>query len=449
MRIDVATLRDLEIFESGGTPLVAILDHTRTPAGRSALREHLRTPIGDEARLRATQGCIRELAPHARETLTAIGQLEVERVERYLALSWEPSAGGPWIARVISGAWMQFRYRTALEEMQAGLHALEDFFRQLRALCRRWSEAESPMLLGLVMDIEKCLADDRWGGLTLEGRIPSSPWGILSFDRLARVVAPDIIHRLIVLVGELDALASLAYASQKHGWRFPELLAGGQVTVACKELRHPLLPAGVANDVVLGGAERVILVTGPNMAGKSTLLRAVALAVYLAHLGCGVPAAESHITIVQALLASLAVRDSLAARESYFLAEVRRAKALAALLLSEEQVFAVIDEPFKGTNLHDGGDATARLVASIARHPHALTIISTHLADTASSFSGNGAIRALCLEGTIEGGAPVFDYQLRAGVSAQRLGMELLRTEGVLTLLDAIGMPDGREVFRM
>jgi DNA mismatch repair ATPase MutS len=88
-------------------------------------------------------------------------------------------------------------------------------------------------------------------------------------------------------------------------------------------------------------------------------------------------------------------------------------------------------------------------VASIARHPHALTVISTHLADTASSFSGNGAIRALCLEGTIQAGAPVFDFQVRAGVSAQRLGMELLRTEGVLTLLDAIGSPDGRDVLRM
>jgi len=449
MRIDAATLRDLEIFESGGTPLVALLDHTRTPAGRSVLRRRLREPISDEETLRTTQGCIQELAPHARETLTAIGQMELETVERYLALTWEPSAGGPWLVRAMTGGWMQLRYGAGLRDMQAGLHALDRFLHQLRALCRRWSDAESPLLLGLIMDIEEVLADDRWSVLTMAGRVPSSPWGILHFDRLVRVIAQDNVRRLLSLVGELDALASLAYATHQHEWHFPELLVGGPVIVECRELRHPLLPAGVPNDVALGGTERVILVTGPNMAGKTTLLRAVALAVYLAHLGCGVPAAEARITVARALLASLAVRDNLAAKESFFLAEVRRAKALAALLLSEEQVFAVIDEPFKGTNLHDGGDATAKLVASIARHPHALTIISTHLADTASSFSGNGAIRALCLEGTIEAGAPVFDFQVRAGVSAQRLGMELLRTEGVLTLLDAIGVPDGHEAFRM
>ena len=449
MRIDAATLRDLEIFESGGTPLVALLDHTRTAAGSTVLRQRLREPISDEPTLRATQSCIRELSAHARETLIAIGQMELEAVERYLALSWEPSAGGPWFERAVAGGWMRLRYAAGLRDMQAGLHALENFFNQVRALCRRWSAAKSPMLLGLVVDIEKVLADDRWSALAFEGRVPSSAWAILHVDRLVRVVMPDSVRRLLSLVGELDALASLAYVTHKHGWHFPELTVGGHVIVECKELRHPLLPTGVPNDVALGGSERVILVTGPNMAGKTTMLRAVALAVYLAHLGCGVPAAAARITISQALLASLAVRDNLAAKESYFLAEVRRAKALAALLLSEQQVFAVIDEPFKGTNLHDGGDATARLVASIARHPHALSVISTHLADTASSFSGNQAIRALCLEGTIDGGAPVFDFQVKAGVSAQRLGMELLRTEGVLSLLDAIGVPDGREVFRM
>jgi DNA mismatch repair ATPase MutS len=136
-----------------------------------------------------------------------------------------------------------------------------------------------------------------------------------------------------------------------------------------------------------------------------------------------------------ALFASVQNHDDMAAGESFYLAEVRRIKAPAAVLRAQEGAFAVIDEPFRGTNVHDAAEATMAIIDRVAKRSGALIFIASHLGELTATLAGDGSVRLLHFAAQVGDGPPRFDYRLRDGASLQRLGMKLLEQEGVLELL--------------
>jgi DNA mismatch repair ATPase MutS len=172
------------------------------------------------------------------------------------------------------------------------------------------------------------------------------------------------------------------------------------------------------------------------MAGKSTFLKALGAAMLLAHAGCGVPAAAMTFAPAATIFASFAVQDDLQAGESFYLAEVRRVRALAQALGDGASAFAVLDEPFRGTNVHDAIEATLAVVTRLTAHPAAVVLVASHLAAVAPALEDDARVRLLRFAAEVVDGTPRFDFRLANGVSTQRLGMTLLRQEGVLDLLD-------------
>ena len=172
------------------------------------------------------------------------------------------------------------------------------------------------------------------------------------------------------------------------------------------------------------------------MAGKSTFLRAVASAVLLAHAGCGVPAASMEFPAVGTIFSSVQITDDLAAGESFYLAEVRRIRALALALHDHRSMLAVLDEPFRGTNVHDAAEASLAVISRLVAHAGALVFVATHVAEVASARRDDPRVHFLHFSADVTGDRPRFDYRLRDGISTQRLGMTLLRQEQVLDLLE-------------
>jgi DNA mismatch repair ATPase MutS len=103
--------------------------------------------------------------------------------------------------------------------------------------------------------------------------------------------------------------------------------------------------------------------------------------VFLAHIGSGVPAASMEFVPVGTVFSSVRILDNLSAGESFYLAEVRRIGALAAALADHGSAVAVIDEPFRGTNVHDAAEATLAVIARLAAHPAALVLVASHLGE--------------------------------------------------------------------
>jgi DNA mismatch repair ATPase MutS len=178
------------------------------------------------------------------------------------------------------------------------------------------------------------------------------------------------------------------------------------------------------------------------MAGKSTFLKAVAVAIFLAHIGCGVPATSMEFPVIGTLFSSIDIADDLNAGESFYLAEVRRMRALAIALSKHGPGVAMIDEPFRGTNVHDAAEATLATVTRLAALPAGLVFVASHLGEVVPAISDDPRIRFIHFTADMTGDQPCFDYRLRAGVSEQRLGMILLKQEQVLELLDGLAQAE-------
>jgi DNA mismatch repair protein MutS len=338
--------------------------------------------------------------------------------------------------RLIGHVWPRW-YRHYLREARTGREDVIAFLGAADDLSRHLRSADAASLRQAGEDIARLLAVPDVQELLRLGRT-RSPAGLVRFDQLARGRAKGLLADLLAGVAVIEAMWSLAAATAAHGWSYP--MPGAQLRA--QALHHPFLgDRGVPNDLRLEDGVRVCFVTGPNMAGKSTFLKTVAVAMLLAHAGCGVPAASMTFPVVDAVFSSVHVVDNLSAGESFYLAEVRRIKSLATVLQDGMPALAVVDEPFRGTNVHDAQEATLAVITRLAAHPRALVFVASHIAEIAPAIVEDGRIRLLHFAATMTAEQPAFDYRLRDGVSTQRLGMTLLKQEQVLDLLGGAAKP--------
>jgi len=232
--------------------------------------------------------------------------------------------------------------------------------------------------------------------------------------------------------GEFEALTSLSgYAYEHQADRFPEFVGEGALFDA-EGLAHPLLPAAnaIRNDVKLGAGLQLIILSGPNMAGKSTFIRAVGVNAVLAQ--CGAPVRAARLTLSPlAVAASICVLDSLSGGMSRFYAEIHRVKLISDLARGPVPVLFLLDELLSGTNSHDRLAGTEFIVRSLVDRT-AIGIVSTHDLALARIPETLGERAINChFEDTLEAGQLIFDYKLKPGVVKTSNALELMRSIGL------------------
>jgi len=234
-------------------------------------------------------------------------------------------------------------------------------------------------------------------------------------------------------VGEFEALCSLAcYAYEQPGTIFPQLLESGGPIFDASELRHPLIPAGdaIPNDVRLDLDCRLWIVSGSNMSGKSTLLRAVGLNTVLAWAGAPVTCAKLRVSPLR-IGASMRANDSLVDHRSRFYAEISRLREIVDLARAGLPTLFLLDELLSGTNSHDrriGADALVRGLVNRG----AIGLVTTHDLALAAITGALGSLaRNVHFEDRLEGGEILFDYRLREGVVTRSNALELMRAVGL------------------
>jgi MutS domain V len=246
-------------------------------------------------------------------------------------------------------------------------------------------------------------------------------------------------RRWLMALGEIEALAALAVLRfENPGWCLPEV-AAGQPELAARDLGHPLLPAArrMGNDVSVGPAGTFLLVTGSNMSGKSTLLRAIGINAVLAQAGGPACAASLRLPPVR-LATSILVEDSLASGVSFFLAELLRIKGVVAAAAEAETRGAVVlyllDEVLRGTNSAERQIAVRRVLRHLLARG-ALGAVSTHDLDLAAGAGIADAARPVHFRETLtpgpDGPRMTFDYRLRPGPATTTNALELLRQVGL------------------
>ena len=228
--------------------------------------------------------------------------------------------------------------------------------------------------------------------------------------------------------GEFDALIALAqYSIERPGHVFPEFdeLPG----LEARGLGHPLIPEArlQRNDVRLGRGEAdVLIVTGSNMSGKSTLLRAIGVNFILARMGAPVTATTLRLGPL-ALGASIAVHDSLQDGVSRFLAELLALRAVLDTGSADEPLLFLLDEILQGTNSDDRRVAAAALLRELGRRS-SVGVMTTHdLSLTELAHELPGRVRNMHFRERVVDGAMEFDYQIREGVLAHGNALDLMR----------------------
>ena len=243
--------------------------------------------------------------------------------------------------------------------------------------------------------------------------------------------------------GELEALASLgAFAFEHPEYAFPEFAEDGPL-FAAEGLGHPLLPPGksVDNDVRLDGARQLMILSGPNMAGKSTFIRSIGVNAVLAQCGAPVRAKRLVMSPLQ-VAASICILDSLSGGVSRFYAEIQRVKAIVDLAQSGAPVLFLLDELLSGTNSHDRLVGTRFVLETLVKR-RGIGVVSTHdlaLASIPESMSGH-AFNAHFAD-RVEGDALVFDYTIKPGVVETSNALKLMRAIGI-GVSDAQAESDG------
>ncbi|NNF13595.1 MAG: hypothetical protein HKN72_10235, partial [Gemmatimonadetes bacterium] len=239
-------------------------------------------------------------------------------------------------------------------------------------------------------------------------------------------------------LAQLDALRALGATTRRQGWVFPDLVSAGSFILEAEGLYHPFLQDPVGNPAHLEGGKPLVFLTGPNMAGKTTYMKAVGVATVLAQLGAGVPANRFRLTPVEVLVTGLNPSDNIRAGLSFFFAEVLRVKTAAQHVAEGKRCLVLFVEVFKGTNVRDAMAATEEVITGFAHGRSSGCMFSSHLVELAESLSELGRVRFVHLEGDIVDGRATYSYRLRPGVSDKRFGLQLLSEAGVPALLERI-----------
>ena len=235
------------------------------------------------------------------------------------------------------------------------------------------------------------------------------------------------------VVAKTDAIISLANFANNHPeFIFPEIHEGG-FTFQTKEMGHPLLRKNkrVCNDIEIIGWSKVMIITGANMAGKSTFLRTVGVNLILARTGAPVCAEKMIFTPIE-IYTNMRTTDSLLKDESYFFAELKRIKGVLDWLQKGERIFVILDEMLKGTNSVDKLNGSKELMRKLVQFK-SVSLIATHdlkLSEMEDDFPQQ--VFNKCFEIRIENDDLVFDYKLSDGVTKTMNATFLMKKMGII-----------------
>jgi len=474
---------DLDLFGRGS--LFELLSTARTSTGERVLAGWLLSP-GEPRDVAARQEAVKELRPRVdlREDLALMGdEVRAALDDRRLGV-WgtEPAVtfftGAGWIALALAIAAVTTAVTTLLElttlrpflfvilaELAFGMatrvatrrvvHDVENPANELRLIALHLERLEreqfsSQMLKGfherLMVDGTPSTKQIR----RLIGLVDRLDWARNLFFRpiaavlmwmplFAMAIEKWRIHYgphvtgWVSAIGEFEAMSSLAcFAYERPDAVFPELAESSELFYESSGLTHPLIPPGeaVPNDVTLGGSTRLWIISGSNMSGKSTLLRAVGLSVVLGWAGAPVTAGRLRLSRLR-LGASMRTTDSVIDHRSRFYAEISRLKDVVDLARSGQPLLFLLDELLSGTNSHDRRLGAQGVLRGLVERG-AIGLATTHdlaLAEIAEHIAGK-AIN-VHFEDQMEGGQIRFDYHLRPGVVARGNALELMRAVGL------------------
>ncbi len=257
------------------------------------------------------------------------------------------------------------------------------------------------------------------------------------YNHLLKAVLNKEMQELLNFVYEVDLYIAVSDVARAKGFSYARALAPEENLLAAKGLAHPCIDKAIGNNLELNVQNNVLFLTGANMAGKSTLMKAIGINFYLAHMGFPVAATEMVFSVREGMYSSINVADNIGLGYSHFYAEVVRVKQAAVAAASGKRLLLMFDELFKGTNVKDAYDGTLAVTKGFAHYQDCLFIVSTHIIEVAAALNEEDNVQFVYMPTVMEGVVPRYTYKLEKGITEDRQGMMIINNEGILELLNA------------
>jgi DNA mismatch repair ATPase MutS len=437
MEIDKTTLQDLSIFNTEEEySIFNKLDFTRTTGGREKLRQMFSRSLATKDAIISVQQTIKTIQQNIDEWPENISNGSVMIIHKFYESTIDqipshPSAAAAYTYKVLHGPdFSLVKYSTG--------HGF-DFIKGMQSIISLLLNENSPELLVKLLERAKNILD-KPQFFILDKKEKADDMSMTEMLRLAsflRYHYKQNIYELLDIYSQLDAWYSMSLAMNTYGLVFPEFI-DDTPTVNAAGLYHILLPEPVAYDVILDHEKNFLFLTGANMAGKSTFIKSVGAAVFLAHIGMGVPAKSMQLTLFDGLLSNINVVDNIVKGESYFFNEVQRIKNTILKINDGRKWLILIDELFKGTNVQDAMKCSTVVIEGLIKIKNSLFILSTHLYEIGEMLKAHNNIEFKYFETTVDDEQLKFSYQLKDGISNDRLGYLILKKEKVIELLEKL-----------
>lgn len=440
MQIDLQTISELELYKdnSKSTSIFELIDFTKTPGGKYKLKTLFRNTLADIETIQKNQEAVTIIQKNIEAWKLPLNTELADKLDLYYFSDSGTSLAKNSLSRFIESMSYRFIYKDFSKIFVQGTKNMIYFLKTLNTFRHKFKEIKFKALLQEyftqidsvleISEITKALE------ITEINKLSNS--SLLYFDKLFRNQYKSELLKLIDIVYELDVLISKAKANLKFNLVFPKFYESKKPIFEAENLYHLFVKEPVKNSIKFNDNKNFIFLTGPNMAGKTTFLKACGVAIFLAHIGMGVPAKSLSLSYFDTLFTSLNITDNLPKGYSYFYSEVQRVKEIAEILQKSNRGFIIFDELFKGTNVKDAFEASLRIIQALCKKENNLFILSSHLLELGEKLATETTIKFLYFDSYVENGKAQFNYLLKKGLSDERLGMLILKNEGVFKLLE-------------
>ncbi|MCD0488091.1 DNA mismatch repair protein [Pedobacter sp. MC2016-14] len=434
--VDKQTLEDLNLlgkFTPGS--IFNMFNKVQTSGGERLLSQLFKSPLTDFEEINKRSSLFRYFQD---KTLgLPFSRAEFQTVENYLSTGSStnyPAALLTTFSKKMQAALLRDERYAAL---QKGLSATISLFNALNDFLKQLNEPRPTPFDEERQVIQRILAISSLANVLKEKtRTEYSTVKLAAYDHLLKHTLRNDVEILLTYLYKLDVYLAVAKVGRAQNFNYAKALPKEMQQIEIAALWHPALVKGVANAVHFNKSNNMVFLTGANMAGKSTFMKSLGIALYLAHMGFPLAAKDLHFSILDGIYSSINVPDSLNMGYSHFYAEVLRVKKAAEEVASGNSFLVLFDELFKGTNVKDAYDATLSVTTAFAKFRQCFFIISTHIIEVGEALQKTTKnVQFVYLPTIMEGKVPKYTYLLEDGITTDRQGMLIIENEGILDML--------------
>jgi DNA mismatch repair ATPase MutS len=435
MEIDSTTLNDLSILDgSDDFSLFNKLNFCQTSGGKELLYKNFSTPLTSTDAIIGIQQTLQFIEQQIQHWPQQITNGSVMMIERFYHATIDEIPASPSPVGVLS---YKIFSKSDFSFIKFSTEHAFDFLKGMQQLLQYFLNEETPAPLKKILtSVSQAISREEFKVVAANEKSKNLP--VATQLKLANFLRYKFKQQMLSLLQnyyQLDAWFSMTMAVRQHQLFFPSFVEDQKPLLQATGLFHILLQQPVAYDVELQAGKNFLFLTGANMAGKSTFIKSVGTAVFLAHIGMGVPAASMRLSMFDGLLSNINVVDNIVKGESYFYNEVQRIKATVQKISDGRNWLILIDELFKGTNVQDAMKCSTTVIEGLLKMKQSLFILSTHLYEIGEPLRQYPNIIFNYFETAVVDDQLVFSYQVKEGISNDRLGYLILKREGVVDML--------------